>query len=239
MPNIRNSVFISYSHADAKWLTLLNTHLQPLVRDQKLQIWSDKDIRKGERWRDRIRRQLAQARVAIFLVSADFLASDFIHSEELPPLLDAANKEGSVLLSVIVRPCAFRDSPLSKLQSVNNPSQPLSGMNKTQREHVMLSVYEELRRIFPPNVGIKAKTTLKRPTTPVKATSKEPTRTKRLVTKANTASKSKDSPKQLRKPATKGVTIAKKSVVASKQKSSTSTTKKRVAKPSTDKRNSG
>jgi hypothetical protein len=233
----RNSVFISYSHADAKWLTLLSTHLQPLVRDQKLQIWSDKDIRKGERWRDRIRRQLAQAKVAIFLISADFLASDFIHAEELPPLLDAANKEGAVLLSVIVRPCAFRDSPLSRLQSVNNPSQPLSGMNKTQREHVMLSVYEELRRIFPPNKGSKAKTTSKGLTTLSKAASKAPTRPKRLATIADTASKPKAAPKQVPKPAKKGVKTAKKSVAATKQKSGTSTTKKRIAKPVTAKKN--
>ncbi|UOQ73558.1 hypothetical protein [Hymenobacter cellulosilyticus] len=104
----------------------------------------------GERWQDRIRRQLAQARVAIFLVSADFLASEFIHAEELPPLLVAAEQEGAILLSIIVRPCAFQDSPLSSLQAVNNPSQPLSGMSKTQRERVMLSVYQELRDVFKP-----------------------------------------------------------------------------------------
>lgn len=150
METARTSVFISYSHADIHWREMLTLHLHPLVRDQQVHVWSDRDIRKGERWQDRIRRQLAQAKVAIFLVSADFLASDFIHAEELPPLLVAAEQEGAILLSIIVRPCAFRDSPLSSLQAVNNPSQPLSGMSKTQRERVMLSVYEELRDVFRP-----------------------------------------------------------------------------------------
>ena len=119
----RTSVFISYSHADSQWLSLLNTHLRPLVRDQKLEIWSDQKIRKGERWRDRIHQQMAMARVGIFLVSADFLASDFIHAEELPSLLKAADREGATLLTIIVRPCegAFQDSPLSQLQSMNGP----------------------------------------------------------------------------------------------------------------------
>jgi hypothetical protein len=80
MPTARTSVFISYSHADSSWLRLLNTHLKPLTRDQKVEIWSGQKIRKGERWRDRIHKQLAMARVGIFLVSADFLASDFIHA---------------------------------------------------------------------------------------------------------------------------------------------------------------
>lgn len=146
----RTSVFISYSHADSQWLRLLNTHLKPLVRDQKLEIWSDQKIRKGERWRDRIHKQMAMARVGIFLVSADFLASDFIHAEELPPLLKAADREGATLLTVIVRPCAgaFQDSPLSQLQAMNGPHTPLSGMSKTQREQVMASVYDELRGLF-------------------------------------------------------------------------------------------
>jgi hypothetical protein len=99
MPIARTSVFISYSHADSSWLRLLNTHLKPLTRDQKVEIWSDQKIRKGERWRDRIHKQLAMARVGIFLVSADFLASDFIHAQELPPLLKAAEKEGATLLN--------------------------------------------------------------------------------------------------------------------------------------------
>jgi hypothetical protein len=150
MPTARTSVFISYSHADSQWLRLLNTHLKPLVRDQKLQIWSDQKIRKGERWRDRIHKQMAMARVGIFLVSADFLASDFIHAEELPPLLKAANQEGATLLTIIVRPCggAFQDSPLSQLQAMNGPQAPLSGMTKTQREQVMVEVYNELRGLF-------------------------------------------------------------------------------------------
>lgn len=163
----RTSVFISYSHADSQWLRLLNTHLKPLVRDQKLEIWSDQKIRKGERWRDRIHKQMAKARVGIFLVSADFLASDFIHAEELPPLLKAADREGATLLTVIVRPCAgaFQDSPLSQLQSMNGPHAPLSGMSKTQREQVMASVYDELRGLF----RAPAKTPVPRPPAAPKA----------------------------------------------------------------------
>ncbi|GAB3637470.1 hypothetical protein GCM10027422_30600 [Hymenobacter arcticus] len=163
MPTARTSVFISYSHADSQWLRLLNTHLKPLTRDQKVEIWSDQKIRKGERWRDRIRKQLAMARVGIFLVSADFLASDFIHAEELPPLLRAAEKEGATLLTVIVRPCtgAFQDSPLSQLQAMNGPHAPLSGMSKTQREQVMDSLYSELRGLFRAPAALTSKAAAK------------------------------------------------------------------------------
>jgi hypothetical protein len=184
----RTSVFISYSHADSEWLRLLNTHLKPLVRDQNLEIWSDQKIRKGERWRDRIHQQMAMARVGIFLVSADFLASDFIHAEELPPLLKAADREGATLLTIIVRPCegAFQDSPLSELQSMNGPRTPLSGMSRTQREQVMVEVYNELRSLFRSpaarparrKLAVASKPAAKKPAAPaprrVTATTSEP-----------------------------------------------------------------
>jgi len=146
----RTSVFISYSHADSQWLDLLDTHLKPLTRDHNVEVWSDQKIRKGERWRERIHTQMAKARVAIFLVSASFLGSDFIHAEELPPLLRAAKRAGATLLTIIVRPCAgsFQDSPLSHLQTMNSPQNPLSGMSVTGQEQVMASVYDELRAIF-------------------------------------------------------------------------------------------
>lgn len=189
MPTVRTSVFISYSHADTQWLRLLNTHLKPLTRDQKVEIWSDQKIRKGERWRDRIHKQLAMARVGIFLVSADFLASDFIHAQELPPLLRAAEKEGATLLTVIVRPCAgaFQDSPLSQLQAMNGPHAPLSGLSKTQREQIMASVYDELRGIFrAPAASPPRKAVTPRRAAPTKASAaavpKTPRRVRAVIT---------------------------------------------------------
>ena len=48
-------------------------------------------------------RALKESVVAILLISADFLASDFIDSDELPPLLAAAAKEDTVILDIRMR----------------------------------------------------------------------------------------------------------------------------------------
>ena len=144
----RTSVFISYSHADERWRKLVEDHLAPLGREHKLRIWSDKSLKPGEPWLARIKRELATARVGIMLVSHKFMASDFIQSDELPPLLQAAKQEGVILLTVIVGHCHFANSPLSKLQAFNKPDKPLEALSLPQRNKEMARLCALLMKIF-------------------------------------------------------------------------------------------
>ncbi|HEX6037985.1 TIR domain-containing protein [Longimicrobium sp.] len=117
-------VFISYSRKDKVWLERLQPHLAQLQRTSLL--WSDRDIQPGADWHDEITEQLNSADVALLLVSANFLASRFILEKELPPLLDAADKKGTIILPVIVSTCRFDLIPeLSRFKAVNDPNEPL------------------------------------------------------------------------------------------------------------------
>lgn len=131
----RTRVFVSYSRKDVMWLQTLQTHLKPLVEDGVFDLWDDTQIRAGMDWREEVNKALASARVALLLVSSDFLASDFIQTNELPPLLEKAASGGAQVLSLIVRPCLFREHvELSRYQAVNDPTQPLSGLSTHDAE---------------------------------------------------------------------------------------------------------
>lgn len=133
-PRNRGGIFISYSHKDKKWLERVQVHLKPLER-LGVTRFDDTLIKPGSKWREEIRVAIKSARVAILLVSADFLASDFIESDELPPLLAAAKADGAVIIPVIVSPCRFAETKsLSQFQALNSPARPLSNLTKTQRE---------------------------------------------------------------------------------------------------------
>ena len=139
----RRSIFISYSHADEYWLERLKIHLRPLEREGEIEYWDDTKIRPGALWRDEIRTAIEKSRVAVLLISADFLASEFISANELPPLLEAAAAEGAVILPVLVSPCRFMKTPsLSRFQSVNAPSEPLIGISRAQSEATLVKVID-------------------------------------------------------------------------------------------------
>jgi hypothetical protein len=119
------SVFVSYSHRNKRWLQLLQVHLTPLVRKGDIDLWDDTRIRPGADWKAEIERALATAQVAVLLVSPDFLASDFIQDQELPVLLEAAEKCGTRILPVILSHRLYTESPLGRFQAINAPDRPL------------------------------------------------------------------------------------------------------------------
>jgi len=139
-------VFISYSHQDSKYLTNLHSHLADIQRKGLIDLWSDTKIHPGADWKEEIKRAIKSAKIAILLVSADFIASQFIVENELPPLLEAAKAGGTIILPVILKPCSFEDTSLSQFQAVNSPAMPLTKMKGYQRDELWVKVARDIKR---------------------------------------------------------------------------------------------
>jgi hypothetical protein len=73
------------------------------------------------RWREEIEKALASAKVALLLVSDEFLASEFVTNKELPPLLEAAEREGLRILWVCLGPCFVEFTPINDFQLSSLP----------------------------------------------------------------------------------------------------------------------
>ena len=120
-------------------------HLKPLERDYEIKVWDDSQIPAGAYWRDEIRAIIDTTRVAILVVTADFLASEFIATQELPALLQAAAQDGALILPLIVSPSRFGSNPhLGSFQTVNDPTKPLIKMSKGDQEEVLVKLAGEI-----------------------------------------------------------------------------------------------
>ncbi len=124
----RDQVFISYSHADKRWLTALETLLRPLTRSEAITIWSDTLIQPGAQRQQQIEDALNSAAIAVLLVSPHFLASDFIAEHQLPPLLLAAQDEGLKILWVPVSFSLYEATPIGQYQPAIDPNRPLDSL---------------------------------------------------------------------------------------------------------------
>lgn len=139
-------VFISYSRQDRKWLERLQTHLTPLQRQGRIDVWVDTRIRAGDEWRKEIERAIASCKVAILLVSPYFMASDFINNNELPPLLKKARQKGVRIISILISPSSYEDSELARYQAVNPPSKPLRALERWEQDKVLDQVRKQVKQ---------------------------------------------------------------------------------------------
>jgi O-acetyl-ADP-ribose deacetylase (regulator of RNase III) len=139
-------VFVSYSHKDKLWLKRLQDMLQPLLRNSTMSLWSDAHIKAGIQWKTEIDRALGSAKVALLLVSPNFLASDFIAQHELPPLLAKAKTQGTRILWAHVSSCLYQESELSAYQAVHNVAKPLDKLTPANRNEVLVEICQRIKQ---------------------------------------------------------------------------------------------
>jgi tetratricopeptide (TPR) repeat protein len=136
------SIFISYSHNDDDWRERFATMLSPLIKGGKIGVFTDKDIKPGETWKLGINAALASATHALLLVSADFIASDFIMKQELPHILHA--HRGTRVSWVLLRDCLWNETPLAEIQAAHDTSKPLDSLAPHERDQTIRSICQQL-----------------------------------------------------------------------------------------------
>jgi len=139
----RTGVFVSYSHADRAWLERLQIHLTPYLRGEKLELWDDTKIGSGAEWAAEIRAAMARARVAVLLVSPEFLASKYIAEVELPLIFKRVENDLTVLW-VPIRPSAYDATPLRNIQATHDPSKPLSTLSKAKQDEALVAISKQI-----------------------------------------------------------------------------------------------
>ncbi len=142
---IRRTIFISYSRKDDDYLNDLRTHLDPLCKGE-IEAWDDQKIQPGDDWLEEIKKALRRARVAVLLISPDFLNTEFITGNEVPELLSKANNKGCRILCLYIRPSVVdkvtyeadgKEMKLTGFQGLNSPDRPLSSLPESDRDQVM------------------------------------------------------------------------------------------------------
>lgn len=148
--NIKNNIFISYSHLDKHWLERFRTYIKPLTRSIQLDVWDDSKINPGENWQDAIENALEEAQIAILLVTKNFLASDFISNEELPKIFKKASNEGLIIYWLYISPCLYEVTELTKYQAANDLTKSIDSFTEPEQDEIFCNILKKLKNILHP-----------------------------------------------------------------------------------------
>src|SRR5690348_502556 len=95
---VRPTVFVACSRLDEVWKDRLLTHLHVFVREGVFDVWDEDRVEPGHDRKAEMAAVLAGAKAAVLMISADFLASDFIQDEQIPRLLLQHERGGMLLV---------------------------------------------------------------------------------------------------------------------------------------------
>lgn len=138
--------FISYSHADERYLDRLHKHMAMLKRDGLLDAWSDHRILPGSVLGQAIDKQLAASGLFIALVSPDYLDSRYCYETEFQQALALAEADKIRIVPVIVEPCDWKASPFSGLLALPKDGKAIADW--TNPNNAYLDVVQGLRRVI-------------------------------------------------------------------------------------------
>ena len=140
------NLFYSYSHRDAQYRKNMEGALTQLRRDGLLKDWSDLNILPGRPISQKIKEQMDETDIFVFLLSPDFISSDECMKEwEYAKQLSADGKM-IVRIPIILRDCSWPDL-LSEddIKALPDDGKPVA--NFDNEDTAWLQVYEGIKAV--------------------------------------------------------------------------------------------
>ena len=104
-------IFISYSKQDLRLVNKFIEHLSALQRDGKVSHWYCSELEAGSVWNEEIQKHLEEADIACFMVSPNFMKTDYIHEHEIKKAFERKAKDSNFkIVPIILNFCRWTTS---------------------------------------------------------------------------------------------------------------------------------
>lgn len=137
-------VFISYSHHDKDFKKHLMKHLNSLIRQKYIELWHDEMILPGTDVDEDILQAMNECDMALLLISADYLASDYCYSIEMETFMDSRNS-GKIIIPILLRPVDLKGTPFENLKSLPDDRKAVSSFDN--QDDAMKSIACGIRKV--------------------------------------------------------------------------------------------
>ncbi|MEO1257350.1 MAG: TIR domain-containing protein [Bacteroidota bacterium] len=143
----KKSVFFSYAQEDKKLQKRLRKHLAVLRRSDKIDVWSDEEIKAGSELSAETIKLLHSADIILLLVSPDFVDSDDIWNNEIKIAMQRHERKEAVVVPIILRSVSdWHELPFGKLKALPNGGKPVTEWPNT--DQALFNVAEGIKRLL-------------------------------------------------------------------------------------------
>lgn len=147
--NKRLNIYISSVPEDDKLLRVLLNHLTTL---KFVDTWHSHKILGGQVTQTEIDQHLQSSHIILLLVSADFLASDYINSSELRRAMEMHRTGKAVVIPIIARSCYWQSSIFGSLNPLPGNGQPIRSRHWPDQHAAFLDIVQGIKEIAAKNI---------------------------------------------------------------------------------------
>jgi TIR domain len=146
-------IFMSYSHAD-EWLKdELVAHFAALKRNGLVDVWHDRRIPAGGILHDEIDANLQSSHLFLFLISTDFIDSDYCFHKEYQEAVKRRQAGEAEIVPIIIRPCDWDVGGLRRFNALPKDGVPVTSgadakSEKQTRDPKWLEVINGLKAVL-------------------------------------------------------------------------------------------
>jgi TIR domain len=138
-------VLICYAHKDEPLMRELECQLRVLEQQGLITIWHDRMIVGGTDWKQEMNKHLNSARIILFLVSADFIASE-TNTDEIEQAMKRHATGKAQVIPVILKHVLWRGSVFGKLKPLPTDGKPVTGAAWHSHDEAFIDVAEGVQQ---------------------------------------------------------------------------------------------
>lgn len=140
-----------------------------MKRNGEIETWQDRRIRAGDPLDSAIDERLEQSDIILLLLSPAFLASDYCYDIEKSRALELQNEGKARVISVILRPCDWRETPLAHF--LVTPTDGKAVVKWSNQDEAFQDIVKSIRNALPKPPSTATTNPLSSPTLPLPARS--------------------------------------------------------------------
>jgi len=120
------AILFSYTREDEALRDKIEKHLSTLKRNNRIICWHDRHIHAGNIWSLEIGTHLEVADIILFLVSSDFLASDYCNQVEVKRALERHKRGEVCVIPIILLEVDWHGEEFAKFQALPEDAKPIT-----------------------------------------------------------------------------------------------------------------